>query len=96
MKQVTDIAIFKIKDGSNKQLLLQDWTNFLSTKSGFISRKVYCSSKDVNTIMDIIEWSSAEEGDKAFANMTESDDFVVINSMIESLTITERFLILQN
>lgn len=94
MKQVTDIAIFKLKDDSNKQVLMQEWTNFLASNNGFISRQVFCSAKDENTMMDIIVWSSSEDGDKAFSKMNESPAFVEINSMIQSITIAERFLTL--
>lgn len=90
--RVTDIAIFKLKDGEakNRTLFIGEWDKFLKKNEGFISRQLLQSDSQADRLIDIIVWESADHGNKAFHQMQRNPHFAKINAVIDSMVLTER------
>lgn len=91
-KKIMDIVIFKLKENEtgSKSLLIGKWDTFLEQNPGFISRRLLQSANEADKVIDIIEWRSAEDANNAFEQMKSNPDFAKINSIIDSIVLTER------
>ena len=64
---------------------------FLATRSGFLGRAVHADAKVPNRFMDMVEWSSLQEAERAAQAVETEESVVCFMQAIASIDLMSHF-----